>query len=235
LNRGNVGETIWVPDTGGSSFDDPRLGLAPSEARRLTEEVKRDAQALWSKLVQLYEGGAHTALGYPSWAAYCEGEFGFGKSRAYQLLQAGRTLAEIEARSTMGDSEGHSTMVDSAPRNERQLREVAKAEDPAGAWRQAQSEHGRQPTGAQVKQTIEGRATRRSAPARPVPPDVTTIKADALEQAAAHLAQLAIRYERDVDTRPPELRSAWEWLVAYNAEVYGRMFEKRYPIEEESR
>jgi hypothetical protein len=91
--------------------------LGPSEARRLTDEVKRDAQALWTKLLRLYEGGAHQALNYPSWAAYCEAEFEIGKSHAYRLLEAGHVLAALEAHSPMGDSVGL---------NERQARELAQ-------------------------------------------------------------------------------------------------------------
>ncbi len=42
------------------------LTLTALEARQLTEEVKADAQRLWAKLLNRYEGGAHTALGYSS-------------------------------------------------------------------------------------------------------------------------------------------------------------------------
>jgi hypothetical protein len=71
----------------------PVLGLA--EARRRTDALKRDAEALWRKLVELYEAGAHAALKYPSWHAYCEAEFGFGRSHSYRLLDAGRVAAAI--------------------------------------------------------------------------------------------------------------------------------------------
>lgn len=53
-----------------------------AEARRLTDQVKRDAQALWRKLIELYEGGAHTALNYTNWHEYCKAEFGFGRSHS---------------------------------------------------------------------------------------------------------------------------------------------------------
>src|SRR5438067_2376914 len=53
--------------------------------------------ALWRRLLRLYEGCAHTALGYASWSDYCAAEFDVGKSRAYQLLAAGRVAAELEA------------------------------------------------------------------------------------------------------------------------------------------
>jgi hypothetical protein len=42
---------------------DAGRALGPSEARRLTDQVKRDVQELWTKLVRLYEGEAHTASG----------------------------------------------------------------------------------------------------------------------------------------------------------------------------
>jgi hypothetical protein len=77
--------------------------LGPAEARRLTDEVKRDVQALWAKLVKLHEGGAHLALGYPSWAGYMTEEFGVGQSQAYRLLDAGRVVAAIEGHSPNGE------------------------------------------------------------------------------------------------------------------------------------
>lgn len=68
----------------------PFVALDEGDARRLTDEVKSDAATLWQKLLMLHEGGAHVALGYDSWHAYCSAEFGFGKSHAYRLLDAGR-------------------------------------------------------------------------------------------------------------------------------------------------
>jgi hypothetical protein len=74
--------------------NDAQLNLAPSfgpaEARRLTDEVKRDAEQLWAKLLELHEGRAHEALGYSSWGEFCQEEFGFGKRHSYRLLEAGR-------------------------------------------------------------------------------------------------------------------------------------------------
>jgi hypothetical protein len=71
--------------------------LSADDARALTEGVKRDAEALWRKLLDLYEGAAHTALGYGSWHAYCSAEFGFRRSRAYQLLDVGRVVAAFDS------------------------------------------------------------------------------------------------------------------------------------------
>lgn len=72
-----------------------RLQFGQSEARRLTDEVKREAASLWRTLVDLHDRGAHTVLGYSSWHAYCKAEFGFGPSHSYRLLDAGRIAAVV--------------------------------------------------------------------------------------------------------------------------------------------
>jgi hypothetical protein len=71
--------------------------LTEGEARRLTDEFKRDAHALWIRMVALYDGHAHFTLGYRNWASYCEAEFGIGRSRAYQMLDAGRVAAVLQS------------------------------------------------------------------------------------------------------------------------------------------
>jgi hypothetical protein len=115
------------------AIDDGRA-LGPSEARRLTDQVKQDVQELWTKLVRLYEAGAHTSLGYDSWAAYTAAEFGVGQSRAYQLLDAGRVVDAIGGHSTNGGTDDL---------NERQARELVPllceegAEGVLEAWREA--------------------------------------------------------------------------------------------------
>jgi hypothetical protein len=48
-----------------------------------------------AKLLSLYEGGAHIALGYNSWAEYCQREFHMSNGRAYQLLQAARVIHQL--------------------------------------------------------------------------------------------------------------------------------------------
>jgi VRR-NUC domain-containing protein len=121
--------------------------LGPSEARRLTDEIKRDAEALWGKLVELYDGGAHTALGYSSWQAYCETEFGFGRSQSYRLLEAGR-VAELVPHGGM---------------NERQARELApllRDQDMDGiveVWSELRAQHGEDMTAEKVRTAVEKR------------------------------------------------------------------------------
>lgn len=78
--------------------------LTEAEARSLTDEVKADAQRLWAKLLRLYEGGAHIALGYTSWAAYCEQELRIGNRQSYRLLQAARVVHQLSGECPIGHS-----------------------------------------------------------------------------------------------------------------------------------
>jgi hypothetical protein len=117
-----------------------------ASARGLTDEVKADAAALWSKLLDLYEGSAHTALGYSSWGAYCSTEFDIGESRAYQLIDAGRIRSTIVERGLP------------APRSESVARELAplrqQPERMGAAWSEAVGQHGEKPTAKQVRDTV---------------------------------------------------------------------------------
>lgn len=124
-------------------------GLTPDAARVLTDEVKADAAALWAKLLQLYEGGAHAALGYSSWADYCAVEFEVGRTRSYQLLDAARVVGALQ-----------STNVDSAPPTEGVARHLVPVlrEDPnavAEVWGEVVTEHGPKPTANQVRSTVQ--------------------------------------------------------------------------------
>lgn len=122
-----------------------QLQLSFDEARTLTDEVKRDAEALWLKLVRLYEGNAHGALGYSSWHAYCQTEFGFGQSHAYRLLDAGR-VAELFPHGGM---------------NERQARELVPLLDDEAelleTWRELRERYGDRLTAEKVRQAVQER------------------------------------------------------------------------------
>ena len=76
--------------------------LGETAARRLTDEVRADAAALWEKLLELYEGKAHKALGYASWGAYFTAEFGQHGSYGYRLLDAARVAKTFN--SPIGES-----------------------------------------------------------------------------------------------------------------------------------
>jgi phage N-6-adenine-methyltransferase len=150
----------------------PQLALAAPlgtlEARRLTNEVKADAAALWAKLLRLYEGGAHTALGYPSWADYCRDEFDMGKSHAYRLLDAGRVAELLEPHSPIGEwrlrrttaSRPHGGTSAVGPLNESVARELVPVlrEDPEeveGVWAEVVELHGDDPTASETRAVVE--------------------------------------------------------------------------------
>ena len=88
LDRGNAS----VPATTPPSASAP---LAFAAARQLTDTLKRYMGEIWERLLALYEGDAHTVLGYRSWHAYCDTEFGLGESHCYRLLDAARVRAVV--------------------------------------------------------------------------------------------------------------------------------------------
>lgn len=123
------------------------LAVAPlsrDKARSLTDEVKHDAERLWRKLVELYDGRAHRALGYSSWGSYFEAEFGGSDATAYRLLQSGRVMAELP----MGSPK---------PATERMARELAplldRPEELRDAWAEASSNG--EPTALKVREVVQ--------------------------------------------------------------------------------
>lgn len=75
--------------------------LDVAEARRRTDEAKRDAEALWREMAALFYDGVHEALGWSAWADYCEFEFGMASSTAHRLLDSGRVLFAVESGARM--------------------------------------------------------------------------------------------------------------------------------------
>lgn len=101
--------------------------LSHEDARMLTDDVKRDAQALWRRMLGLYDRGAHVALGYASWGDYCETEFQMSKSAGYRVLDASRVSA-ITAGSPMGEQINERQARALAPLRDEPARLVAAAE-----------------------------------------------------------------------------------------------------------
>ena len=50
--------------------------LTASQARELTDRIRVTLDGLWGLVIEAFHGRAHAALGYPSWDAYCNAEFG---------------------------------------------------------------------------------------------------------------------------------------------------------------
>lgn len=50
--------------------------LTPERARELTDKIRVNLDGIWELVTEAYTAGAHRALGYASWDAYCTTEFG---------------------------------------------------------------------------------------------------------------------------------------------------------------
>lgn len=124
--------------------------FSAEEARALTDEVKGDAQALWAKLLRLYEGKAHEALGYASWGTYYEAEFGGSKSAGYRLLEAARV---VDAIPNVGNGASPPPTVHHAEALVPVLREDRG--QVAEVWAEAVERNGTQPTAAQVREVVD--------------------------------------------------------------------------------
>lgn len=134
----------------------PRLGLTPSAARALTDKLKQDVEGLWFRLLDAYERGVHTALGYSSWGDYFKHEFGAkSTSQAYRLLDAARVAKAIEAHSPQGER--------AALKSEKVVRELVPVlrtegeEAVAEAWADVVEEHGPEPTPEEVRTTVSAK------------------------------------------------------------------------------
>jgi hypothetical protein len=93
--------------------------MTAEEARALTDQAREQARELWWTLLRLYEGGAHTALGYSSWAHYFNAEFRQSEpgdrldpKHPYRLLRAARVEAEVSVHvDTEGMREAHARVL----------------------------------------------------------------------------------------------------------------------------
>jgi hypothetical protein len=108
-------------------------------------------QRLWAKLLSLYEGQAHIALGYTSWAAYCE-EFRIGNRQAYRLLQAAQVVHQLSGECPIG----HSPQVNSqVPESEALARELVPLLNNPQAIDEAWNEAVEQVTAEEAQRVVE--------------------------------------------------------------------------------
>ena len=134
--------------------------LNADEARTLTDEVKHDAYALREKLLRLYEGEAHLALGYSSWQAYWEAEFDTHWVSGYREIAAGRVDRVI-------------SQLANGPLPESQARELVPLLDDerelVEAYREARDEQGETLTAADLREIVNQRQRKRDRPTKPDP------------------------------------------------------------------
>lgn len=121
--------------------------LSPEQAKALTEEVRADVAALWAKVLELYEGGAHVALGYGGWREYWAAEFGGQGARGEQLVRAGRVARALAEAGLPAPAN------DSVARKLTPVLRHAPDELPV-VWGRAVEAHG-QPTGREVEALVK--------------------------------------------------------------------------------
>lgn len=85
--------------------------ITGAEARALTDKIKATVEDLWQLIAHAYRTGAWTALGFSSWADYCQEEFGTDRIKVpigerpavvAMLAEAGMSRREIAAGTGMG-------------------------------------------------------------------------------------------------------------------------------------
>jgi hypothetical protein len=167
--------------------------MSREDARAMTDEVKYDAERLWLKLVDLYNGGAHKALGYRSWRAFCATEFQMDRNAAHRLLAAGQVMDDLWSGPRNGEASPKGDTRPPLPTSEKVLRELRPVHGQHGparvreAWEQAVQEFGPKPTAAQVRDVVQ----REGAPPEPPKPTPSwVVRARTLAEELQDLANL---------------------------------------------
>jgi len=73
-----------------------RTPMSEHEARDLTMRIKSEMRQTCLLLLQAHDGCAWKALGYSSWERYVHHEFGYSRSRSYELLDQGRVVHAVQ-------------------------------------------------------------------------------------------------------------------------------------------
>jgi hypothetical protein len=72
--------------------------MGRTEAEQVTQAIKDNFDSLGAMLAQARDRKAYKALGYRSFEAYCQTEFGKSISSAYQLIEDAKVLSQLEER-----------------------------------------------------------------------------------------------------------------------------------------
>jgi gas vesicle protein len=81
---------------------DLSVPLNREQAEELTAHIRNAADVMYILIARAHSGRVWEALEYPSWEAYVNDEFDMSRSRAYQLLDQAKVIAEIEAVAPAG-------------------------------------------------------------------------------------------------------------------------------------
>jgi len=71
--------------------------LTEEEAHDLTERIKSGARLICLLILEAHDRRAWKVLRYRSWSAYMRCEFGYSRSRSYELLDQGRVVRALKA------------------------------------------------------------------------------------------------------------------------------------------
>lgn len=171
---------------------------------------------------------------FDSFEVYCAEVWGISRARAYQLIDAGRVLAEVrKAHKSRDDNESAPTMVgaqiddaDEVPNTERQTRALGKAPEGerAETWKQAQEESGKkQPTTNDIQKVVAKRIAARtddqpSTPSADAPPFAEFVREweEEIKPAAVALANRLSKWlDANATTRKPA--NPWAHFITYDA------------------
>lgn len=135
--------------------------ISKTEAQELTDNIKEMSEELWHMLLDAYERGVHIALGYTTWGAYFEAEFGQSGRHGQRLLAAARVARIIEG--------SNDQMVVEQKPNEFQSRELSSLirdnpEAVAEAWQEVIEKHGKDATGAEVRKIVQSKKAQEETP-----------------------------------------------------------------------
>ncbi|MFE7045155.1 hypothetical protein ACFU9X_38785 [Streptomyces atratus] len=68
--------------------------------REAMDDVRRSVAVLAARVRDAHAARVWIPLGYPSWEAYCDAEFGISRAQAYRLLDVARALGAIHGAVT---------------------------------------------------------------------------------------------------------------------------------------
>lgn len=144
----------------------PNSQLPLKEARRLCDLIRRQTSELASAIRKLRDGDGWKTLGYATWAACCESEFGYTRQHVGRLLKAERVKGSIQETVSEGEPIGSpaeaAAVPDDAPIPEAQARELARLPEAerAACYRAVVRDclaEGVRPTARLLRQAVETR------------------------------------------------------------------------------